>query len=544
MGAGLEVGILCDPPEALAQPEGDPLKIGVAQPPLGRLTRSRQKVGRSGVVRHAFYLVETDATVVAWEPRPCFHVVFGRAFASLSLQGMALLADAFKSDMSKWPTTAPDGCELVPDGRPTAPPEPVTWAELMQISETVQDWIAEGLAAGERACVRATHALLSTQACVERYPAHPEVVYRGAGNGVALELPANWYADQGVAEGAMFDIRTVAHGSSPYFWTSALDHPVRSVEVRDSSGAPLLTSRAPGTGPELLITLTSAACAPGVARRCAFFDTGASDEWMGTGLETVAATDANITCRSHHLTDFLVFSPLPTSPSPSPSPLPVVEPSPSPEPRGWWLPRVWVTLVICWGTYVLLQIVARWREAVSSRLREPPRMGRLKSLVARHVLFGIPLPPTALGHAQRAAVFFSSFMAVLALCAAAGAAVSLFWVWEGLIAGAVVCPVELALSTLFLITAGPGQRRCVAPVPPRPLLCALLSPRPRSRDRSSSSAPHVPACAPCVRPGYPFGAPVFLFACACVRVCVCVCVCVCTRHPHGWRRTLCARCTR
>ena len=52
---------------------------------------------------------------------------------------------------------------------------------------------------------------------------------------------------------------------------------------------------------ELLLTLPNVACALGVARRCACFNTGALDEWIGTGVETVAATNANITCR--------VFSP-------------------------------------------------------------------------------------------------------------------------------------------------------------------------------------------------------------------------------------------
>ena len=296
-----------------------------------------------------------------------------------------------------------------------------------------------------------------------RFPALPGGPYHFSAEGVALDLPADWYVAEGLAEGVLFDVRLFTFGVSPYFWTAALDKPSYGIEVRNASGAALLTSRDAGpAGPELNVTITyDAACAPEPFKKCAFFDSGATDQWVSDHLQLAVQTGSNVTCTTQHLTDFVVFAPPRPSPSPSPPvPSPGLGPSPSlgPGPSGWWQPRVWATILICWGAYVLLQGAAlRW-EVAHPLPPVPPRLGFWKALLAHHVLLGIPLPATGLAPQQRAAAFFSSFMAVLALCAAAGAAVPLMWVWSGLVAGALACPIELAVSALFLIS-----RRAAAP---------------------------------------------------------------------------------
>ena len=116
---------------------------------------------------------------------------------------------------------------------------------------------------------------------------------------------------------------------------------VTSITVKDLTGKNLLTSR--DTDRDIKVKLPSVSCLEDAFRNCAFFDSGPAD-WDPTGLVSVDSTWDTLTCRTPHLTDFVVYS----TPRPSPSPVPPPPP---------FQPTIWGTLLICWGGYVMLQVI-------------------------------------------------------------------------------------------------------------------------------------------------------------------------------------------
>ena len=375
---------------------------------------------------------------------------------SITAQALDAQIAAYRSNPVLWPRPPKDGCALEAPRARKAAPNPAEWTQLVQLPETAMDWLADGLTSGEVACVPMASEG-GVVPCVHRGTTKPGQTYAFAGDDVQVELPADWYQSQGLKDGEIFDVRLLSWRDSPYFWTRSLDLPVRGITARDSAGGPLMTSR--DSDREILITMRDSKCLAGAPATCAFFDSGNGDDWRPGGVEVVRRGPRNTTCRSTHLTDWAVVQPLPDpAASPAPAPSPGGPESPAPLLSR---PRVWLTLVLCWAGYAVLQAAAfAWQTTHPYRAATAPRRGCGWWVLSHHVLLGIPVPHPNWTPVSRAAVLFSSWMAILLGAALAGPSLGLSWYWAGLLAGGCAGPLELALGALFLVSArgaGPAE---------------------------------------------------------------------------------------
>ena len=234
--------------------------------------------------------------------------------------GVARGAADYRNESTLWPGPRDPGCALTPARGRSSPPSGVTWGHLMSLLGTSTAWLAAGLLPGERACSDTA----AFKACVERASAQATLPHVSDVDGVRLELPTQWYATEGVAEGGAFDTRVVLFKTSPYYWTAALDLPPTSVSVTAPDGRPLLTAR--DGAHDLYLTLPAGACNATQRRACTYFDPDpAVSAWVtaDAGVLPVSETNTSLTCRSNHLTDFLVYS---DGDAQSPLPPPAVNP--------------------------------------------------------------------------------------------------------------------------------------------------------------------------------------------------------------------------
>ena len=158
----------------------------------------------------------------------------------------------------------------------------------------------------------------------------------------------------------------------------------------------------------------------------------------------------------------VAFWPHPAPPPPLPPvacafPLSALNARPNPTAAGGHAPQI---------------IVLVWEFCRRSWPDTPARRDFWGYLLAHHVLLGIfPAQPKGI-RPQRSSILFSSWMAVLAICAAAS--VSAGWPWwvAGCLAAACIGPLEIVLSLFFYAT------QTNVPEPPLALKAHALGPQP------------------------------------------------------------------
>ena len=156
---------------------------------------------------------------------------------NIASAGLRAQYDEYRADRTLWPGDPSPGCALAPQRAQKAPPGQVQWQQQMDIFQRSMDYLAEGLGSGERACL--TSGSEHEQFCVARAQCQPGRAYAtdGGKSGVAVELSRDWYAKEGLPDGAVFDTRVLQFTTPPYYWTSAVDEPGTATEVGGRRGA-------------------------------------------------------------------------------------------------------------------------------------------------------------------------------------------------------------------------------------------------------------------------------------------------------------------